>query len=168
MKRLRSFTLLVTVFLAGFLNLNTYAQTAEVAVKGDVTNPFKISATSFATMKRMTVTIQAHDGKNHEYSGVSLFEILTKAGAVANNQLKGKSLVKYVLITAADHYQVVIALPEFDPAFTDRTIILADQEDGEPLAANFGPYRLIVPGDKKPARSVMRVVSIDVQTAKTE
>lgn len=141
------------------------AQGAGVTVAGDVEKPFTINASTFSTMKRITATIKTHDGKQHEYSGVSLYEILTKAGTVPNNLLKGKALAKYVLITAADKYQVVMALPEFDPAFTDQVIILADQEDGETLAPNLGPYRLMVPDDKKPARSVMRVTSIDVQTA---
>jgi hypothetical protein len=163
MKKLRLLTILFTVFLAGVLNLNTKAQV--VVVEGDVTNPFKIDAVSFAAMKRISVTAMAHDGKNHEYSGVSLFDILTKAGAVPNNLLRGKALAKYVLITAADHYQVVIALPETDPAFTDKVILLADKQDGENLNAGSGPYRLIVPQDKKQARSAMRVVSIEVQTA---
>lgn len=162
MEKLRLFILL-TVFFAGVLNLNTEAQV--VAVEGDVANAFKIDATSFASMKRISINAMAHDGKNHEYSGVSLFDILTKAGAVPNNLLRGKAMAKYVLITAADHYQVVIALPEIDPAFTDQVILLADKQDGESLNAGSGPYRLIVPKDKKQARSVMRVVSIAVQTA---
>jgi len=112
------------------------------------------------------VTVKDHDGKDHHYSGVSLYEIITKAEAVPGNMLKGKTMAKYVLITAADNYQVVLAIPEFDPAFTDKVAVLADKEDGEALAANLGPYRLIVPGDKKPARSVMRVTSIEVLDAR--
>ncbi len=163
MKNIKFFTI---AFALAFTTLMANAQTAEVAIGGDVTQPYKLNATNFGGMKQVTVKVTANDGREHTYSGVSLYDILTQADAIPNKQLRGKSLTKYVLVSAADGYQVVIALPEVDPAFTDKVIILANKEDGEDLAANFGPYRLIVPGDKKPARSAMRVIAIDVLTAK--
>lgn len=154
------------LLLSGFLIANAQAQTAEVTVGGVVARPYKINAKTFATMKKVTISHTGHDGKSHQYSGVSLYDILTKAEAVPNNLLKGKLMVKYILITAADKYQVVIALAEVDPAFSDQVIILADEQDGQKLAPNLGPYRLIVSKDKKQARSVMRVTAIDVKEAK--
>lgn len=142
------------------------AQNTDVNVAGSVAKPYKINAAAMAAMKKVDVTVKDHDGKDHHYSGVSLYEIITKAEALPGNLLKGKTMAKYVLVTAADNYQVVLAFPEFDPAFTDRVIVLADKEDGKALAANLGPYRLIVPGDKKLARSVMRVTSIEVLDAR--
>jgi len=158
--------ILVLLYLIANASLSAMAQSAEVAIGGDVAKPFKINASTFAEMKQVRIKVKSNDGKEHEYTGVTLFDILTKAEAVPNNQLRGKSLTKYVLVSAADGYQVVIALPEIDPAFTDQTVILANKQDGDDLAANYGPYRLIVPRDKKPARSAMRVISIDVLTAK--
>lgn len=156
--------LLTLLSAAGFVKAQ--AQNTQVAVEGDVVKPFRINAASFAGMKRTTVKAVAHDKKEHVYSGISLYDILAKAEAVPNNKLSGKLLAKYVLISATDNYQVVIALPEFDPAFSEQAIILADKEDGKSLDTNFGPYQLIVPKDKKPARCVRQVTSIDVQTAK--
>lgn len=155
---------MIAVFLCTFSAL--HAQTAEVNVGGSVGKPYRINAAATAAMTKVDVTVKGHDGKDHHYSGVSLYEIITKAEAVPGNMLKGKTMAKYVLVSAADNYQVVLAIPEFDPAFTDKMVILADKEDGVPLAANLGPYRLIVPGDKKPARSVMRVTSIEVLDAR--
>ncbi len=73
-----------------------------------------------------------------------------------------------MLVSAADGYQAVIALPETDPDFTDQTIILANKMDGEELPPNFGPYRLVVPQDKRPARSAMRVTRIEVLDARNK
>lgn len=159
------FLFVSTLFFIGSLNLQAKAQDVVVTVTGDITNPYTMNTAAFAAMKQITVTANSKDGKSHQYSGVSLYDMVTKAGTVPNEQLRGKALSKYVLITAADHYQVVIALPEFDPAFTDQIIILANQEDGHTLAAGTGPYRLIVPKDKRPARCVMQVTGIEVQTA---
>ena len=92
--------------------------------------------------------------------------IITECGAVPGNQLRGKYLAKYILVSGSDGYNAVIALAEADTAFTDKVIILADEEDGKALSANVGPFQLIVPGDKRPARSVWHVTSINILSAK--
>jgi DMSO/TMAO reductase YedYZ molybdopterin-dependent catalytic subunit len=100
---------------------------------------------------------------DHTYSGVPLADLLTKAGAPLGPQLKGKQMTTYVLVRARDGYQVVFALPELDSAFTDRVILLADQADGQPLPTDKGPYRLVVPGEKKHARWIWGVTEIIVK-----
>jgi DMSO/TMAO reductase YedYZ molybdopterin-dependent catalytic subunit len=40
--------------------------------------------------------------------------------------------------------------------------LVADSEDGKPLAQNTGPLRLVVPADKRPARWVRMVKTIRV------
>lgn len=42
---------------------------------------------------------------------------------------------------------------------------LADAKDGRPLAADEGPYRLIVPGEKRPARWARQIARISVVRA---
>ncbi|MGE3541290.1 MAG: hypothetical protein AB7N91_28130 [Candidatus Tectimicrobiota bacterium] len=69
------------------------------------------------------------------------------------------------MIEAADGYRVVFALPELDPAFTERLVLLAEQRDGQPLAATEGPLRLVVPGEKRQARWVRQVRSGSLQRA---
>lgn len=157
--------ILIVFFFFGLTELSN-AQESSVSIGGDVAKPFALTKAIYASMKEVTVKVKQNDGTSHEYKGVSLYDILTKAEAIPNQQLRGKSLMKYILVTAADGYQVVLAIAEVDPAFTDHSVILATTMDGEELPANLGPFRLIVSGDKKPARSVMRVTDIDVQTAK--
>jgi hypothetical protein len=57
---------------------------------------------------------------------------------------------------------VVYALAEFDEAFNGRTILLVDREDGHVLGDGMGPVRIVVPGDKRPARWARMVTSLDV------
>jgi hypothetical protein len=57
---------------------------------------------------------------------------------------------------------VVFALPELDPGFTDRVILLADKGDGHPLDGKEGPFRIIVPGEKRMARWVRQVTILRV------
>jgi hypothetical protein len=45
-------------------------------------------------------------------------------------------------------------------------VILAAETDGHTLPAEKGPFRLVVPGEKKPARSCFQVTDIIIQFAK--
>jgi hypothetical protein len=57
---------------------------------------------------------------------------------------------------------VVLALPELDPEFTDRVVLLADKVDGHPLASKDGPFRIVIPGEKRMARWVRQVTLLKV------
>jgi hypothetical protein len=74
-------------------------------------------------------------------------------------------MVTYVVVGAADDYRVVLALPEIDPAFSDRLILLADRRDQQPLSSEEDPLRLIVPGGKRQARWVRQVTTVTIRRA---
>jgi len=116
-------------------------------------------------MPRTKVTAKEHDS-TVTYEGVALTEILQKAGSPLGKEMRGKALASYVLVTARDGYRVVFALPELDPDFTDasRQIILADTADGAPLPEKQGPVRIVVPQEKKGARWIRMVETIEVVT----
>ena len=61
------------------------------------------------------------------------------------------------IIDAADGYRAVYSLAELDPALHDGVVILADRRDGRALDAKEGPFRLVAPGDKRPARWVRQL-----------
>jgi DMSO/TMAO reductase YedYZ molybdopterin-dependent catalytic subunit len=67
--------------------------------------------------------------------------------------------------TGADGYKVVLALGEIDPEFHPGQVLVADSMDGKPLGPQTGPLRLIVSEDKRPARSVRNLVSIEIKSA---
>jgi hypothetical protein len=108
-----------------------------------------------------SVTVQDH-GKTIKYDGVLLHDVLARAGAPFGEQLRGKALSNYVLATARDGYAVVYALTEMDTAFSDGDLLLADKANGKPLSDNQGPFRIVAPHDKKPARSLRMLERIDV------
>jgi hypothetical protein len=66
-----------------------------------------------------------------------------------------------------DGYRVVFALPEIDPDMTDKVVLVADRKNGKPLAGGEGPFRVIVPDDKRPARWVKQVSKISVLKGST-
>jgi hypothetical protein len=75
-------------------------------------------------------------------------------------------MTEVLLVEAADGYKVVYALAEIDPAFASREIILADKRDGKPLDAKEGPFRIVAPGDKRPARWARQITTLRVTVAK--
>jgi hypothetical protein len=69
-------------------------------------------------------------------------------------------------VRSGDGYEIVFSLAELDPGFTDRVVLLADRMDGRPLPAALGPFRLIVPGEKKHARWTWGVTTLLIKSAK--
>lgn len=99
------------------------------------------------------------------YAGVPLAEVLKAAGLRLDPDMASirQTVAGSVLVEAADGYRVIFALAELDPALTDRVVLLADTRDGQPLGPKEGPWRLVVPGDKRPARWVRQVTAVTVR-----
>ena len=137
------------------------AQTAsfEIDVAGHA--PLTLSAADLADMPQHTISVSEH-GQQVTYTGVLIADVLTKAGAPMGAQLRGKALSSYMLATARDGYTVIYALPEFDSAFTDAQPLIAMSAGGKPLDNNQGPFRIVMPQDKKPARSLRMLQKIEV------
>ena len=123
-----------------------------------------VSAAELARLRRIDTVVAAHNVQGR-YSGVPLADLLTLVHAPVGDSLRGPARATYVVVQAADGYRVVFALAEIDHGFTDRIALLADQKDGSPLSAAEGPYRLIVPGEKRPARWARQVGRIELRTA---
>jgi hypothetical protein len=96
------------------------------------------------------------------FEGVPLEAVLEKAGVEFGETLKGKRLASCLLVEAADGYRVVIALPELDPAFNSKQIVLAFLKDGKPLDEKEGPYRVVIPDEKRMARWVRQVTALKI------
>jgi hypothetical protein len=156
MKYIRS--VLALVLFTGLV----FAQTAVLAVQGDIPSAFSLTADDLAKMPRQTVSVPAPDGAKIVYEGVALLDILQKAGAPIGKQLRGKALASYVLAKAHDGYQVVFTLGELDLQFGNQSILVADTRDGKPLPDKQGPFRLVCPNDKEGARSVRMLESLEV------
>ncbi|HWF09468.1 MAG TPA: molybdopterin-dependent oxidoreductase [Bryobacteraceae bacterium] len=141
----------------------TFAQSgpSQISITGDIPTPVTIRAEDLASMPREKVKVPEPDGKEVEYEGVPLREILKRAGAPMGS-LRGKALTTYVLARAHDGYAAVFTLGEVDTEFGNEPIIVADKRDGKPLAGNLGPLRLECPRDKAGARSVRMLESLEI------
>jgi hypothetical protein len=122
-----------------------------------------INASTLAGLQRRTMSVTDENGHTNSYSGVSLEDLLVRAGAPNGMPLRGKNMLAYVLISAADDYHVLFTLSEIDASYTDHVVLIADTRDGVPFLHDAGPYRLITPFDKRDGRWVKQVSSVDLQ-----
>ena len=114
-------------------------------------------------MPRKTLTVvHPHDKKTEKYEGVALEEILHKAGVPQGEALRGPAMATYVVAEGADGYRVVFPLAELDSGIADSEVLVADTMDGAPLGDKLGPFRLVAPHEKRPARWVRMLKSLTV------
>ena len=128
---------------------------------GKTTN---FTSADLAKIKLVTVKATEH-GTAATFEGVPLVAVLKAGGVVFGEPLRGKRLASYLLVMSSDGYRIVFALPELDPGFTDKLIILADARDGKPLDAKAGPLQIVVPDEKRPARWARMVTSLKIVAA---
>ena len=135
---------------------------AAIHVTGEVPRHLDLSGADLAAFQRQTIRVTDDQGSSVEYGGVPVVEILEKAGAPLGKELKGPNIALGVVARAPDGYRVLFSLTEFDAAFSDRVILLVDRRDGKPLDNREGPLRLVVPGDKRHARWIRNVTTLEV------
>lgn len=138
---------------------------AVLTVRGISAVDVTLTAADIASLPHHAAKVTDAGGNESTYEGASLSDVMKRAGFDFQSDRHGRGLTRYLLVEAADKYRVVVALPEFDPDFTDRLILVASTRDGKPLSAEEGPLRIIAPDDKRPARWVRQVRLLTVVDA---
>ncbi|MBM4090537.1 MAG: hypothetical protein FJ276_14115 [Planctomycetes bacterium] len=116
----------------------------------------RLTPAEFAKLPRTVIRdkVPPHEDVTASYEGVLLHELLQKAGvkfddrAAAEGEPRVPAALRtaYVSIEAADGDQVVFSIPEVHPDLGGRRVLVADRVDGQPLAEDARPYRVIVAG----------------------
>lgn len=120
----------------------------------------------FRALPHTTITVHnSHSNAEETYSGVPLADLMTKFGAPLGKELHGSALALYILATGSDGYAVVLSLAEIDPSFHPGDVMVADGMDGKALDAKSGPFKLVVSQDKRPARCVRNLISLQLKSA---
>jgi hypothetical protein len=136
-----------------------------VAVSGEGGKAVALDLAALDKLPQRHVQAEAH-GHKADCSGASLIDVLAQVGAPSGDKLRGKDLALYVRVRAADGYQVVYALAELDPQFRGEDVpVLTHQCEGKLLDAKDGPFRIVAPSEKRPARWIRQVTAIDLLRA---
>ncbi len=133
-------------------------------VDGGNGNNLTLTAADLSKLPQHTVAATDH-GTPVKFEGVLLSDVLARVQAPVGEKLRGKALAEYLLVEAADGYRVVFALAELDPAFSDKRVYLVTQRDGKPLSEKEGPFRIVAPDEKRPARWVRQVTALKIKEA---
>ncbi|WP_165423341.1 molybdopterin-dependent oxidoreductase [Ktedonosporobacter rubrisoli] len=132
-------------------------------LSGLLKQPASLSLANLQSFPKVSVSVNAKPIGAHTFAGTLLYDVLQQAGVVTESARKNDLLRKAVVVTGSDGYAVAIAWGELDPAFAQKKILLAYEEDGKPLPAADGFARLVVPGDLMAGRYVSNVVSVLVR-----
>jgi len=132
-------------------------------IGGAVSTPLAWTLDDLRKMPRKKLSVvNTHENKTEVYEGVLVEDLLKRAGVPQGENLRGASLAAYVIFDAEDGYRVVFSIAELDSGIIDSDVLVADTVDGAPLPAKQGPFRLIAPREKRPARWVRMLKSITV------
>jgi DMSO/TMAO reductase YedYZ molybdopterin-dependent catalytic subunit len=121
-----------------------------------------LTAAEFAALPHVDLSVTL-EGKTLAFQGVPLSILLAKVGAPQGETLRGKAMGDVVLVSAKDGYVVALALADTDAKMRKEQVILADRMNGAPLPDNAAPYRLVVEGDLRAARTARMVTAIAVR-----
>ncbi|MGA2570562.1 MAG: hypothetical protein ABSF23_08595 [Terracidiphilus sp.] len=116
-----------------------------------------------APLAHVNVTVHnGHTKADEVYSGVPVIALLTPLGV--SDKPHGGNLRFYVVAMGSDGYEAVYSIGEVMPDLSSGTVIVADLENGKPLAGD-GPLKIVGTGDKGAARRVRNLVAIKVLAA---
>jgi hypothetical protein len=139
---------------------------ARIQVQGIETGAMAVSlsAADLALLPQRTIPVTDH-GAPVTFQGVLLTDLLAKVATPTGEKFHHTAAAYYLTVEARDGYRAVFAWAELDPTFMDKAIYLLTQRDGKPLTEQEGPFRLVVPGEKRGARWVMQVTALRIRQA---
>jgi hypothetical protein len=157
----------LSVFLVWILAVTSLAAYAQGSLKvQNGSQQISVSLNALKALPHKTVTVHnPHENVDETYSGVLLIELLKQVGAPVGKDVHGKALAEYIVAAGSDGYKAVLALAEIEPDLHPGDVLVTDTMNGKPLDSKTGPFRLVVSDDKRPARSVRNLVSVELKAA---
>jgi hypothetical protein len=116
------------ILLAFVLALSPIGAGAQSPTPAPAPSPFRltIDAATLSGLPRLTISATDEGGHTNTYRGVSLRDLLVRAGAPSGMPVRGKAMLSYVVVGAADGYHVLFTLPELDASYTDHVVLIAE------------------------------------------
>ncbi len=138
----------------------------KLQLTGDVPKGLALTVEELAALPHREVSVKGTRGGTERFEGVSVSELLARAGVELGEKAMGSDhLATSVIAEGGDDYRAALSMAEVDPAYTAGDAIVADRQDGKPLGESGGWFRLVVPGDKTHSRWVHHLVSLRVVKA---
>jgi hypothetical protein len=142
--------------------VSTPALADGISLSGAVQNPGAFTMAQLRAMPEIDVTVSQATDKGTfagTFHGVLLWTLVNNAVLVNGPEHNAILRHGFLVVAAADQYGALLSLGEIHPKLGNAQVILATEENGQPLAQPI----LIVPGDAHAARDVRGVTGIVVQ-----
>jgi hypothetical protein len=147
-----------------FAHVAATQEAGKISISGPAVQNTQFSGDELAKMPCLSIEVHdSHTSQLCKYEGVRVSDLLSRVGVPVGDALKGKAMATYVVARAADGYSVVYSLAE---PMNGNQIIVADRMNGT-LDKEQGSFRVIVPGEKRPARWIRMLTSSEVLSAVT-
>jgi hypothetical protein len=153
---LRSIQLLALLVLSA---ASTAGGQESLTIEGVGARTLRFTAAQLHALGGDTLRLELHHQKPATYAIVPLRRLLAEGGLVVDS-LKGRQLTMVVIAEARDDYRVAISLGEMAKGLGGRDVVIAYRRDNAPLTQEEGPFRLIVKGDERAARSIRQLVRL--------
>ncbi len=148
-------------------NMISVPADGSVSVDGQVLNPLTLTADflrdNFAAHTMDVTYTSGEESVSTSFTGALLWDVLGSAQPNYNADVRNDKLGMYIVVTASDGYQAVIALGEIDPEFGNQPILVAYEQEGSPIEDSQGAIRLVVPCDARGGRDVSGIVNISLR-----
>ena len=99
------------------------------------------------------------------FRGPAVRTLVSLVGAPEGRALRGPSMTLVILAEAADGYKVAYTLAELDEQFGARTAFVVLTQNGQPLSAADGPFRIVIAGETHRARWIRQLTTLRVARA---
>ena len=147
-----------------FVSLALCQTEPSLAIQGVGGSHAELSIAELAKLPQKTFQATDH-GTAVTYEGVLLADVLAKVDRPTGEKFHHTAASYYLVVEARDGYRAVFAWAELDPTFMDKAIYVVTRRDGKPLEGEDGPFRLVVPGEKRGARWVKQVTALKLRQA---
>ena len=138
------------------------ASTSLLVIAGGKSSTFKLADLE-AMPQRTVVVHNGHSDVDETYTGVGLNDLLERLGYTLDNGGQKRVLHSYVRAEGTDKYFVLYSAAELEPALRTSDAIVALTVNGKPIVED-GQFKMIVQGEKKPARWVTNLNTLTVVT----
>ena len=157
------------VVLAGLLvALTSTAATAQTLKVGlPDGHSVTLAREELRRLARDTVPYAGHAKTPTQYIAVSVQSLLRHVGVMVDS-VRGPRTTWVVIATATDSFRTTFSLGELAESLGPTRAWLAIGTTAGELPVAEGPYRLVIPTDKRPSRGARMVVALDVVDARLD
>ncbi|BCM89708.1 hypothetical protein IAD21_01555 [Abditibacteriota bacterium] len=137
-----------------------------VQTSGDVATPRLWTLAALQKIAPVQTIKTTLKGKPYTVRGVPLWALVSAATPKLDPKSKHSESRFVVLARGKDGYLSSFAYPDLMPDTGNQGVFVVWEANGKPLSAKEGPFRLVVPDDKKPMRWVYNLTAIEIYDGK--